>query len=172
MVWEEDAENVPAAQRPKHPAKVHVWGAFCYYGKLNLYVFEENLDQHLYIKILNARLPGVERLFPGERWMLLQDNDPKHTAKLVTRWLERNIPSFIPKDDWAPDSPDMNAIEPLWAILQDRVYARQPRTLAGLKRIIREEWDRIEPATLHNLVDSMSDRLNAVTAARGGHTPY
>jgi len=172
VVWETAPENVPPNVAPKHPAKVHVWGAISYYGTLEPYIFQENLTAELYIDILEARLPAAPDLFPGRRWLLLQDNDPKHTSTKVVTWLKDNVPSFIPKEHWPPNSPDINVIEPLWAHFQDRVYGRSPRTIDGLKRIIREEWAAIEPERLQRLVDSMTDRLNAVLAANGGHTKY
>ena len=104
--------------------------------------------------------------------MLLQDNDPKHTAGKYIAWLDANIPSYVPPEHWPPNSPDINVIDPLRAIIKDRVYAREPRTIDGLKRIIRDEWAKIGPELLHSLVDSMLDRLNAVLAADGGLTKY
>jgi transposase len=171
-IWEESSENVPPSLTVKHPAKVHVWGAMSYYGKPELYLFEENLDRHLYVTILERRLAGIDGMFPRGVWMFQQDNDPKHTSKKARAWLDANVPAYIPKEHWPPNSPDLNLQEPLWSILQDRVYAREPRTLAGLKRIIREEWDRIELDTLRKLVDSMPRRLDAVEAANGGNTKY
>jgi hypothetical protein len=44
--------------------------------------------------------------------------------------------------------------------------------MAALKRIIKEEWNRIELGTLQKLVDSMPARLDAIAAAEGGHTKY
>jgi transposase len=172
VIWETSPENVPPTQAPKHPSKVHVWGGVSYYGKTDLYVFEDILDADLYIKILDRRLGDVGDMFPGGVWMLQQDGDPKHTSKKARRWLDANIPSYIPKEDWPPNSPDANVIEALWAVLQDKVYAREPRTLAGLKRIIVEEWNRIELNTLRKLVNSMPARLDAIIAAEGGHTKY
>jgi transposase len=121
VIWEESPENVEPLVAPKHPSKVHVWGAMSYYGKTDLFVFEEILDRHLYVRILEERLPGVEDMFPGGVWMFQQDSDPKHTSKLTTTWLDNNVPAYIPKEHWPPNSPDANVIEALWAILQEKV---------------------------------------------------
>jgi transposase len=172
VVWESSAENVPFNVSVKHPAKIQVWGAASYYGVLAPYLFNENLTAPLYVDILKARLPAASGLFPGGRWMYLHDGDRKHTSKLARDWLDTHIPSYIPKEHWPPNSPDLNIIEPLWTIVQDRVYSRDPRTMDGLKRIIREEWMAIDPELLHRLADSMPDRLAAVIAADGGPTKY
>jgi hypothetical protein len=82
------------------------------------------------------------------------------------------VPRYIKKSDWPANSPDQNVIENLWGIVQDRVYAREPRTVAALKRIIREEWNAISLNTLQSLVDSMPRRLAALIANEGGSTKY
>jgi transposase len=56
VIWDESRDLVPCNAAVKHPQKLHVWGGISYYGKTDLYFFEENLDQHLYTQILSARL--------------------------------------------------------------------------------------------------------------------
>ncbi|HWN12187.1 MAG TPA: transposase [Pyrinomonadaceae bacterium] len=172
VIWESSAENVPVNVSVKHPAKVHVWAAMSYYGILDPYLFQETLTGDLYVAILEARLSDAGDLFPDGKWMLQQDGDPKHTSKKAVAWLDANIPSYIPPGHWPPNSPDLNVIEPLWAAVQDRVYARNPRTMDGLKRIIREEWRATKPELLQGLVDSVPRRFAAVVAADGGPTKY
>ncbi|CAH1766978.1 13664_t:CDS:2, partial [Entrophospora sp. SA101] len=40
----------------KHPLKVYVWGAINFKGKVGIHIFTENLDHHLYRKVLNEQL--------------------------------------------------------------------------------------------------------------------
>lgn len=130
------------------------------------------MDAEFYKGILKERLVADgTRIFGGRRWLFQQDGDPKHTSRLVQGWLERHA-RFIPKKDWPANSPDLNPIENLWAYLQDRVYARMPRTLGGLQRIIEEEWEAIPLEKLRRLVDSMPRRLAAVQHNQGGSTSY
>jgi transposase len=172
VIWEDQRENVPVLPKVKHASKVHVWGAISYYGKLDLYLFTENLDSKLYIKILTARLPQAPALFPRRTYMMLQDSDPKHCSKETVKWMDEHVPSYIPKDHWPANSPDINVIEPVWAVLKDNVYGREPRTVDALKRIIREEWAKLDLSFLRNLVDSMPRRFAAVVANQGAPTKY
>lgn len=171
-VWTDRADQVNPLPTVKHPPKLHVWAGISYFGKTELYVFTGNMDAPFYKGILKERLvTDASRIFGGRRWLFQQDGDPKHTSRLVQDWLERRV-RFIRKSDWPPNSPDLNPIENLWAYLQEKVYARSPRTLDGLQRIIEDEWEAIPIEKLRHLVDSMPRRLAAVEHMQGGSTSY
>ena len=77
-------------------------------------------------------------MFGHRSWIFQQDGDPKHNSERVQAWLRQHV-RFIAKGDWPANSPDLNPIEHLWAFVQRRVCAREPRTLAQLQRFIEEE---------------------------------
>ena len=51
------------------------------------------------------------------------DYDPKHTSKVVAKWLKDNKVKVL---EWPSQSPYLNPIENLWAELKNRVRARSP----------------------------------------------
>src|SRR5262249_30898315 len=93
---------------PKHPYKIHFWGAFSARGTLDYYMFTENMDGDLYRKILTENLfPSAFETMP-KNWIFQQDNDPKHTAHETLALLHKHCPKLL---DWPSNSPDLNPIE-------------------------------------------------------------
>lgn len=60
----------------------------------------------------------------------------------------------------------------MWELLEQRVRERKATTIKGLKKVVKEEWENVELASIRNCISSMPARLEAVVAARGGNTDY
>ncbi|ORD95263.1 TCB2 [Hepatospora eriocheir] len=50
-----------------------------------------------------------------EEFILMQDNDPKHTSRLVSNWLDEKDVQVL---DWLQKSPDLNPIEAVLALVK------------------------------------------------------
>ncbi|CAB5384175.1 unnamed protein product [Rhizophagus irregularis] len=155
----------------KHPYKVHVWGAFCHQGPIGVALFTENMNSAKYREILQSQLlPNA--YYAGYGWNFQQDNAPMHTAKLTHQFFVINN---VPVIDWSANSPDLNPIENLWAILKGNVERRvnnwvmKKKSLGAndFQGIIQQEWDNIDKNLFFSLADSMSDRINMVIENNG-----
>ena len=94
-------------------------GGFSSQGKTELAV----LSTALRIKTLLEKklLPAAQGWFGDEKqeWELQQDKASCHTAKSTKRWLEQHGVGVV--EDWPTKGDDINPMENLWAILDDRL---------------------------------------------------
>ncbi|KAK3549867.1 hypothetical protein QTP86_015489 [Hemibagrus guttatus] len=135
-------------------------------GPGNLITVNGTMKKEQYIKILNNNIrQSAEKLGLVHQWTFQHDNDPKHTAKVVKKWLaDKNINV----SQWPSQTSDLNLIENLWRELKIRVMARRPSNLKELELFAKDEWARIPVKTCKELVSN----LIAVIANKGFSIDY
>ena len=97
------------------------------------------------------------------------DYNPKHTYKVVAKWLKNNKGKVL---EWPSQSPDLNPIENVWAELKKRLRARRPTNLTQLQQLCQEEWDKIHPTYCGKLVEGYPKRLTQVKQFKCNATKY
>jgi transposase len=170
-VWREKGEIVKA-HTVKHSLKVHVYGCFSKKGFGNIYCFTDNLNADLLCTIYKSTLLPSAGIFFGKdnhNWILQEDNDPKHTSGKAKKWRDDND---IKRIFWPSQSPDLNPIENVWAVLKANVGNYKPSSTKGLIRVIKKEWKKFDKPFAENLVGSMENRLSLVRNNKGDHILY
>ena len=99
-------------QRRKYPQKVMVWLDACFKGITPLVIFDEGtVDHTVYIKrVLPVALENGNETF-GSDWLFQQDDARPHSHYLTQQLCRDNFPSFIDKDHWPPNSPNLNSLD-------------------------------------------------------------
>lgn len=98
-------------------------------------------------------------------WIWQQDNASIHTAcKFFDCFHEEEVST----SDWPARSPDLNLIENVWSMLQDKVYEsgqfnKKEQLLAEIKRCAK----LIPTQHIKNLYTSMNKRLLTVVEKKG-----
>ena len=99
-----------------------------------------------------------------------QDGAPAHTSKRSQEWLKNNVPCFWTKEIWAPNSPDLNPIENLWAILPTMLDAMERATnLKVLYKQLVSAWKEISPETLEKIIAGIPGRISKCLKLHGDY---
>ena len=143
---------------------IMLWGCLLQEGLIALHKIDGTMRKRNYVDILKQHLKtSVRKLKLGCKWVFQMDNDPKHTSKVVSKWLKDNKVKVL---EWPSQSPDLNPIEHLWAELKKCVRARRPTNLT------QEEWSKIHPTHCGKLVEGYLKRLTQVKQFKGNATKY
>ena len=97
----------------------------------------------------------------------MQDNDPKHTPKFTMKHLKKQKFSTM---KWPPQSPDLNPIENMWAILKQRLfknYDHPPNGMLELWERTNEVWRRMAIAECNKCIETMPKRCADVIKNKG-----
>ena len=98
------------AERAKFAKHVMVSVGVCFGGKGKLHFIPDTakVNAKLYVETLLTELVQDCRFVLPSGFIFQQDGTPAHTAKLGQDWIATNCSEFIGKDEWPPNSPDLN----------------------------------------------------------------
>ncbi|MCM0158344.1 transposase [Candidatus Nardonella dryophthoridicola] len=108
-------------------------------------------------------LPYAEWEMPL-RFVFQQDNDPKHTSRLVQEWFQENNVQVL---QWPAQSPDLNPIENLWEEVERQIRTMTFPNKQTLIDKINEVWTNMPIVIIQNLISSMPRRCQKVIANNG-----
>ena len=94
-----------------------------------------------------------------------------HKAKAVIDFLrDQNVQTL----NWPPQSPDLNPIENLWALIKRKLKKNfpTPKTRDQLIDQVFAVWEDIDSDLRNNLIKSMTNRLKEVLESDGKPIKY
>ena len=89
-----------------------VWVGVCSQGLSPLVIFEnETVDYNRYInEVLPVALKYGNSIFEND-WTFRQDDAKAHFHEKTEEWCSNNFLSFIQRNHWPPNSPDLNSLD-------------------------------------------------------------
>ncbi|CAF2090964.1 unnamed protein product [Rotaria magnacalcarata] len=94
----------------------------------------------------------------------VQDNAPCHKSAFSMKWFKKNKINLL---DWPAVSPDFNAIENLWDIIDNKLNDYRLNNVNDLQQATLEIWTKISNETGENLVRSMPRRIKKCVCVKG-----
>ena len=94
----------------------------------------------------------------------MQNHAPSYSGAITRKELRDRGIIMI---EWPLFSPDLNPIETVWNKMKDYIVANFPEkmTYDQLRVAVYEAWGSTTPEFLHDLLNEMHDRCEAVIAA-------
>jgi len=174
------SENIPKSCRGgllffKTPGTVWVQKHLSPEVFWNFFPTAENLKKKLYMPTVCWNLWQITRLYSiisKFDTVIPHQAHPSHTTCQTQDWLRANCTDFIAKDEWRPDSPDLNPLDcHVWGAMLQALYKlhSKTKTIPELKSALQQIWDDLPQTTINKAINDFRKRLNACASTGDGH---
>ena len=130
----------------KYPTKIMIWGCFNARGFGRIKVCEGSMTSQKYLEVLNSHLKPTIQDLGIQNAIYLDDSARPHRTKPIKEWMQSE---GIESIEWPGNSPDLNPIENLWAILKSKLRKQAiPSKRELIEKIIQTWFNSIDPSIL------------------------
>lgn len=154
--------------RSNFPKSLMFWGCIDKNGVGLLIECSNKMNSEEYLSVLNT---ASIQLLPQFGLTFQQDNAPIHKTKsIMSFFVDNNIQTL----EWPSNSPDLNIIENIWAIIKQKINKKNPplSSIAQLRNFVNQSWSEIEKMTVKRLYSSIPGRLEACIKSKGYATRF
>ena len=109
--------------------------------------------------------------------LVLFDNAPSHVSKKTQEFLSTIGVEYIPfggknggiYGGYPANSPDLNPIENIFGILQEKVNSKQPKNVDELIDTVANEWNEIDMNHIRKTIRSLPKRMRWIMKNNGDY---
>jgi len=79
---------------------------------------------------------------------------------------------MIVKDDWPPNSPDLNPLDyHVWGVMLEKYqqYSPKPKNLTELRTVLENIWNELQQESINRAILAFRKRLTACVEVNGSH---
>lgn len=161
----------------QHRWSLNVWGGILGNRLIGPYFFDNNVNGHNYLDLLQNYLQNVLDDLPlntVRRLWFQQDGAPAHYSQDVRNYLNYAFPDkWIGRGgpiNWPARSPDLNKLDFfLWGYVKGHVYNTAPTTREEMKTRIRNCFRTVDGAMLQRVNIAFMERLPLCIRENGGY---
>ena len=156
----------------KYPISVMVAMGVTWNGLTMPFFFEKDqrLNGSMYCdQLLPFYKAEGDRLFGHQNWCLQQDGASSHSDKRAQNWCREHLDSFIPKDRWPPNSPELNPLDySIWDRVAQDINYQKVNTRDDLKRENKKSCQKIDLDFVRKVIGAFLRRVYSVEKHDGG----
>lgn len=125
------------------------------------------MDSAEFEAVMTELMAEVETWYPaGREFYIIRDRATPHTSAFTNRAMTRlKVPL---KQDFPPQSWDLNVIENVWGVFNQKMQGKHATTSDGWRKKIKQAWDEVEQDTINKLVAQVPGRMQQIIKAEGG----
>lgn len=167
--WASDPSDVPTRRRDQNGFKVMIWGAIGHNYRRLVRIPRCTTTTAKAIKI-NSRsyvdlIGDAAKDIKAKGLIFMQDNAPGHTAAVREGWFQKEGINVL--EGWPANSPDLNPIETMWAIVAKEVASMGPFGEDQLYEFVQEQFHKVPMDVVNALCAEFEVRMRACVKARG-----
>ena len=175
--WQRMGEELPI-QATEHPTVFMFYGAVARGHKSRLYFVpptpaigsnrkknKDNFCSRHFVEMLERMKVEIDDWFPDGRYVIIRDHASQHTSHESKAAIKRMGVHI--KEDYPPQSWDLNIIENVWGVLDQNLQGRRPVTNDGWRDAIQHAWDAVSITTINKLVAHVKGRMSDVVTNMG-----
>jgi len=155
-------------QRPHHHQhqvqfRVPVFGAVWFYGRSNLVFIQGRTNTITYVEYLQAALRRHLRDLNG--YQFVHDRPTWAHSMLAHDWLFNNYITCM--GNYPAASPDLNAVESVWAWMNRYIQRHHPNSQRSLERLVRRAWNAIPQTVIQGYINNIRNICNQIIDNNG-----
>jgi len=152
----------------KYEQKVLVWVAISRFGVSDPFIVRSgfSINQSVYLNqcIKKRLIPFIQKYHRRHKYLFWPDLATSHYAHTVTKYLDNQKVSYLPKLLNPANMPEVRPVEDFWAILKREVYKNgwSTKSIPNLIARIRSSLKKIDQTLVQRLMEGVVKRLDTV----------